>query len=540
MTELTAVLDAGRQAFARGDWHEAHRHLTAARRIGPLSTADLDLLSRTAWWVREVRASVEISEEVYQRFQHDGDLIGATRKALNLAMLWYIRGDLVIASGWLNRARGLLDQIPGVRRARLPALPGRVGRAGHLRAGPRPRDRRGPQGHGCQAAGAAADVAGPGAVRADECAHRRSGDRLRPASTRRCCPCWQDLPPEWAGSIYCTVINTCHHLGDLGRMRAWTAATQHWTQQFQGEVVFSGICRIHRFQLLTTEGDWTTAEAGIERSGADLVGINEWVAGEAYYQLAEIRRLRGDVQGARAALDRARDLGAEIQPGAALLDLSLGRAREASAALRAAMAGSERLARARMLAPAVEIAIAEGDLEGADRLCQDLEAIAADFATEGFRAWALQARAAVLVAQQRHDEALPVLRQAARCYRAMRARYETARVYELCAHAHAGLSDPAAAESDRATALSIYRELGAAPDVTRLGGATGLPGGLTHREAEVLRLIAAGASNRDAAAALFISAKTVDRHLGNIFAKIGVTSRTAAAAWAHEHRLSGR
>lgn len=538
MTELTAVLDAGRQAFARGDWHEAHRHLTAARRLGPLSTADLDLLSRTAWWVREVQPSVEISEEVYQRFQHDGDLLGATRKALNIAMLWYIRGDLVIASGWLNRARGLLDQIP------------ECVEHGYLRY---------------LDASVALDIYGLGPALEIAEALKDMGARLQapqltslglvlsgltnahtgdPATgfaqlDEAMLPVLAgQLPPEWAGSIYCTVINTCHHLGDLGRMRAWTTATQHWTQQFQGEVVFSGICRVHRFQLLTTEGDWTTAEAGIERSGADLVGINEWVAGEAYYQLAEIRRLRGDVQGARAALDRARGLGAEIQPGAALLELSLGRAREASAALRAAMAGSERLARARMLGPAVEIAIAEGDVEGADRLCQDLEAIAADFATEGFRAWALQARAAVLVAQQRHDEALPVLRQAARCYRAMRARYETARVYELCAHAHAGLGDPAAAESDRATALSIYRELGAAPDATRLGAA-GLPGGLTQREAEVLRLIAKGANNRDAAAALFISAKTVDRHLGNIFAKIGVTSRTAAAAWAHEHRLSG-
>ncbi|MDQ3454861.1 MAG: LuxR C-terminal-related transcriptional regulator, partial [Actinomycetota bacterium] len=67
-----------------------------------------------------------------------------------------------------------------------------------------------------------------------------------------------------------------------------------------------------------------------------------------------------------------------------------------------------------------------------------------------------------------------------------------------------------------------------------------LPGGLTAREIEVLAYIAGGATNQEVAAALFISQKTVARHLANIFVKLGLTSRTAAAAWAHEHRLTRR
>ncbi|WP_165962648.1 helix-turn-helix transcriptional regulator [Occultella glacieicola] len=537
MDDPTAVLDAGRLEFARGDWQAAHRDLSRARNLGALSTADLDLLSRATWWVGAARESLDLSEEVFDRYQQEGDPTGAAMKALNIGLLWFIRGDIVIASGWVNRARRILAELPeGVEHGYLRYLEAvvemdffGVGPARETAATLREMGRRyhAPQltSLGLVLSGLAdahtGDPAG-GFAQLDEA--------MLPVLAGQ-------MPPEWAGDVYCTVIHICHNLGDLSRMRAWTAATEQWCEQFRGEVVYSGICRIHRLQLLCTEGDWTTAEAGIVRSGAELAGVNNWVAGEAYYQLGEIRRLRGDTTGARESFDRAHELGAEIQPGAALLDLTQGRVREAGAALRATMAGRDRLACARLLGPAVEIAIAEGRVDEADRLCRDLETIAAEYATEGFRAWAVHARAAVLVARKRHEEALPVLRRAAAGYRTLRARYETARIYELCATAHTGLGDDAAAESDLATAVAIYAELGALPDVARLGTVP-LPGGLTAREAEVLRQIAAGASNRDAAAALFISVKTVDRHLANIFTKIDVSSRTAAAAWAHEHRLT--
>jgi DNA-binding NarL/FixJ family response regulator len=269
------------------------------------------------------------------------------------------------------------------------------------------------------------------------------------------------------------------------------------------------------------------------------VGRNNWVAGEAFYQLGEIRRLRGDNGGAEKAYARARELGTEPQPGESLLQQAAGKKDAAWAGLCAALAGRDRLACARLLESGVEIALALGHLDEAERLCGQLEETAAVFATAGFRAWAGQARAAVLITQSRHADALPVLQAAAREYRGLHARYETARIYELLAQAHRGLALPNVAAADSATALAIYRELGALPDVQRLDGRR-LPGGLTEREADVLALTAGGASNKDTAAALFISQKTVGRHLANIFAKIGVTSRTAAAAWAHENGLHPR
>jgi DNA-binding NarL/FixJ family response regulator len=140
----------------------------------------------------------------------------------------------------------------------------------------------------------------------------------------------------------------------------------------------------------------------------------------------------------------------------------------------------------------------------------------------------------VLVQQGAPAEALPILQDALRRYRSTQRRYEMAQVYEWMSRAHEATGESADAASDRANADSIYQQLGARPTQATNSEA---PGGLTKREVEVLALIAAGASNRDVAKQLFISEKTVGRHLANIFVKLDVSSRTAAAAWAHENRV---
>jgi ATP/maltotriose-dependent transcriptional regulator MalT len=536
MDEFNELLTTARAVYARGDWHAAHRQLTQARTLSELSTGDLNLLGSSAWWLGQVRESLEVSEQVYHRLQDDDDASGAAMAALNLGLLWFIRGDLVIASGWANRARRILQELPeSPEHGYLLYLDAQIAlvlqdvapaQEASARLQELGRRLRAPAltSFGLVLAGLA-DV---------RCGSTASGfaqldEAMLPVLAGQ-------LPTEWAGEIFCTVIHACHELADLSRMRAWTQATEQWCEQFTGEVVYAGICRIHRLQLLSIEGGWDAAEHAIAQSGAELVGRNNWVAGEAFYQLGEIRRLRGDNEGARQAYARARDLGTEPQPGEALLQQAAGNKEAAWAGLCTAMAGRDRLAGARLLESAVEIALALGLPDEAARLCSQLEETAAAFGTTGFRAWACQARAAVLVAQSRHADALPVLQAAAHEYRNLHARYETAKVYELLAQAHHGLGQSGAAAADSATALAIYRELGALPDVHRLDGAR-LPGGLTEREAEVLACIAAGASNKDTAEALFISQKTVGRHLANIFAKIGVSSRTAAAAWAHEHGL---
>jgi DNA-binding NarL/FixJ family response regulator len=187
-----------------------------------------------------------------------------------------------------------------------------------------------------------------------------------------------------------------------------------------------------------------------------------------------------------------------------------------------------------MLRAAVEIALLRDAQDEAESYCTELESGAQAFGTPGFRAWARHARGAILVRQGQHAAALTELESALRDYRSQQWRYETAEVYGWMALAHQALGDHAAAAADIATAENIYTQIGA-DSAPAVGSA--VPGGLTKRETEILRGIADGATNRQVAQQLCISEKTVGRHLANIYAKLGVASRTAAAAWARQHNV---
>ncbi|HJW61016.1 MAG TPA: helix-turn-helix transcriptional regulator, partial [Actinomycetota bacterium] len=166
---------------------------------------------------------------------------------------------------------------------------------------------------------------------------------------------------------------------------------------------------------------------------------------------------------------------------------------------------------------------------------------ASTYGSSGLEAAALQARGAVLLAGGRAEAALPTLRAACRRWLELDAPYDAARVRLLLAGTYQALGDADAALRELDAAQVVFERLGAALDVREVAarrGRAALPGGLTGREAEVLALVAAGRSNREIAAVLVLSHKTVARHLSNIFAKLGVSSRTQAAAYAFEHGLA--
>ncbi|HET7303043.1 MAG TPA: LuxR C-terminal-related transcriptional regulator, partial [Segeticoccus sp.] len=289
--------------------------------------------------------------------------------------------------------------------------------------------------------------------------------------------------------------------------------------------------------LVRAEGGWDAVERGIEAHSRQLVGSHGWLAAAGYYELGEVRRLRGDPEGARRAFGLVRALGDDPQPGAALLLASAGDVPGALAELQASLAGRDRLGRARLLLPAVEVALEAGEPAYAAVLADELEAIAAFHDSPGLRARAQQARALLHLRSGRPSDALPLLDGAARTYREQRFRHASAAVHELLAQAHRELGHEPTAAAEEATALAIYRQLGAGPDVRRLSREEA-PGGLSPRELQVLACIASGAGNRAVAHHLVISEKTVSRHLANIYLKLGVGSRTAAAAWAHEHGIA--
>ncbi len=529
-----AIIPA-REAYERRDWRAVVDRLGGDR--STLDTDDLVLLSDAAWWLGDSPTAMEISEAIYQRFSTAGDEAAAADRALRLAEAWFTRGDLQIGEAWVARARRLLSGLP---RSALHGYLLYADAAGDL-------DLTGDPTPAAEAASElrrleeefqdptlgcfALALGGMASVRAGDTTtgFAQLDEAMLPVLAGH-------VDPLWSGDIYCTVIHLCDDLADLSRMRSWTSALAHWAIPLSETFMYAGVTRIHELQLIAAEGDWDTVERELGDQSANLVGAHGWLAGEGYYTLGEVRRLRGDVAGAEQAFGRARELMHDAQPGSALVLRDTGDSTGALAQLREALADQNRLVRARMLLPAVELALGEGDASYAETLTCELEETASWYGTPGLVARAEQARAAVLLHAGDAAAAVPPLERAARIHREQRHRHASAMVHEQLAAATRALGDSERARAEEATAIAIYKRLGARPDLERLSRRD-LPGGLTEREAEVLRRVAAGASNREVAEALTISEKTVGRHLANIFTKIGVSSRTAAAAWAHEHRL---
>jgi DNA-binding NarL/FixJ family response regulator len=160
------------------------------------------------------------------------------------------------------------------------------------------------------------------------------------------------------------------------------------------------------------------------------------------------------------------------------------------------------------------------------------------------RAVAHQADGAVLLAEHHPAGASQSLRQAWQLWLELGVPYEAARCRALAGRACRDLGDETSARMELEAAHAEFLELGAAPAAAWAASLMrkddgGISGPLTAREAEVLRLVASGLGNRSIAAELFLSEKTVARHISNIFLKLGLSSRTAATRYAFEHGIAG-
>jgi DNA-binding NarL/FixJ family response regulator len=350
------------------------------------------------------------------------------------------------------------------------------------------------------------------------------------------------LSPIVTGLMYCSVVQACQTVYALDRAREWTAALAGWCDEQPEMVAFSGVCRVHRAEVLQLRGAWKEAVAEARR-GCERARDDQGAAAAAFYQLGEVYRMQGDLAPAEQAYRAASQRGLEPQPGLALLRLSQGQSETAAACIRSALKLSTRECdRARLLPACVEVLLASGDVAGAKVACSELEALARDFDTEALNALAAQARGAVELGEDAPEAALQRLRSAAGVWNRIDAPYLLARVRTLMGLAYRALGDDESAELELTAARTVFKKLGAASDLARTDAlarplAAGRPHPLTARELEVLRLIAAGKTNKAIAGLLVVSERTVDRHVSNIFAKVGVSSRAAATAYAYEHEL---
>jgi DNA-binding CsgD family transcriptional regulator len=535
-------LDSGRRACARGAWREAHAALTAA---GPLAAEDRERLATAAYMLGHDDEYVEALERAHHDHLRAGDGLRAARCAFWIAVNLGIRGATSRATGWIGRARRIVEREDRdcVERGYL-----QLHRMLELTAAG---DRDAAIALGAETVAAGERFGDPDlfALAAQdegilliERGQVREGlallDEAMVAVTAG------ELSPIVNGFVYCGAIMGCRAAYEPRRAQEWTEALSRWCEQQPEMVSFTGTCRLHRAEIMQLRGAWSEAldEARHAQERSDQAS-NVASAAEARYRQGEVHRLRGEHAAAGAAYRAAREGGWEPQPGLALLRLAEGNGEAAVASIRRRLAEIEAPSdRAGLLPACVEIMLATGDAAAAAAACCELEQIAVRWTGGLLAAVAAYARGAVDLAAGDARAALPVLRRACEAWRELEAPYEAARASVLLGRACAALGDHDSAAAELAGARAVFARLGAAPDVARVdalpGGTAPPPAhGLTVRELEVLRLVAAGRSNREIAGALVISEHTVARHLQNIFAKLGVSSRTAATAFAYAHDL---
>ena len=538
-----ADIERGRESYKRRAWADAYDQFSSAERLTSLAGEDLELMAVSASLAGRSKDSLVAFDRAYHAHLKSGNGIRAARTAFWYGFRLQSLGERGAAAGWFARAKTLIEDKPSncVEEGYLllPLV------QGHFAAGD------------IQAAHAVATKAleiGSRFNETDLIAFARNflgralmlqgrvKEGLSFLDEAMVAVSARELSPVVTGIIYCTAIDSCHRVYAFGRAREWTSALADWCEEQSQLMIFNGRCLVHRSELMQLNGNWAEAiEEARRASRRDAVRVDRQAAAAALYQEGEVHRLLGEYAQAEEAYRKASDMGAEPQPGFALLRAAQGHGTAAAASIRRVLgAAKDRLHRTRYLPAFVEIMLGAGEIEEALHASIELKDIAAGFESDVLDAMAWHAEGAVALARGNAQAALVPLRRAFNVWHQMEAPYIAARLRVSIGLACHALGDEEGGRLELSGARAVFRELGAAPDIARIDALTKnskSPHNLTGREQQVLGLVAAGKSNKAIAAQLNLSSKTVDRHVSNIFVKLDVSSRAAATAKAYKQGL---
>jgi DNA-binding CsgD family transcriptional regulator len=520
------------------DWAKEYAELSASD--AALAPEDLERFATAAHLVGEEEQALRLLDHAHSAYLDSGASEKAARAAFWLVIHLRYAGQAAQAAGWLARLRHILDDHdPDGKQSYLLLLL---------------------EGISLIQAGAANEAipllelaaTGARAAKDDDIFVLTGLNRGRclvllgqtPAALATLDEIMVDViaervAPEIVGLAYCSVISLCMERFDIQRAGEWTRALTGWCAAQSGLMPYRGECQVHRAEIFQLHGSWAAAteEAGQVSRRLATDGL---VAGAAHYRLAELHRLQDQLNLADREYAVAAGCGCEVQPGLALLRLAQGKPAVGIAGLDRALAESRDPAkRSLLLAAKVEVALAAGTIDAARTALAELEKNADTIETPYMAALVAHAAGQLRLAEDDPQAALPLLRRAWALWQQVDAPYEAARTRVQVSAACLALGDDDAARMELDAARTVFEQLGAQADLVSLaptdGAAPGHP--LTARECEVLALVAQGHTNRRIATILFLSEKTVARHLSNIFTKIDVNSRAAATAYAYEHGL---
>ena len=534
----------GREQFRARSWGECYATLRDADAAAPLEGEDLELYAMAAYLMGHAAVSVDLWNRAHGQYLGAGNVSRAARCAIRIGVDLLNAGERVRGAGWVDKARRLLEeQATDCVEMGYLLLPEGV--------------RRIVEGDAA-GAGEAFEKAAAFGQRFGEtdltvmARHGLGRALIRCGRLREGCALLDEamialeageVSPVFAGDIYCSVIEASLEIFDLRRAREWTTALAHWCESQPELVPYTGQCLVRRAEIMVLHGDWEAAVEVARRACEHFVrGPEQRATASAFYQCGELHRLQGNFAEAETCYREATRRGRQPQPGLALMRLAQGQGDAAAVGIRATLEQTRTpAARGRVLPAYVEVMLAVNDLPAARAGAEELSQLAATMDAPLLRAAADQATGAVALAEGDARSAVDALRAAWAGWQDVEAPYEAARARALIGAACRALGDDDAARLEIDAARWSFERLSAAPDVARAGSLappTPAKGALTDRELQVLRLVAAGHTNRAVAAKLRIAEKTVARHVANIFLKLGVSTRAAATAYAYEHGLN--
>src|SRR5829696_1070757 len=417
MSQAVDLLEDARSAAGRQQWRQAFGAYSSLD-DGELTPDDLECFAEAAWWMGGLDQAIGLRERAYALFSSRGAKLKAARVALKLADDYSGRGAFAVSQGWFANAERLLDGEPESAEHGVLAL-ARAAKAmfaeGDLAHALAEFDRavvlgqrfgeRDTQLLALAGKGRALLKSGEieqGLALLDEATASAVSGGIGAYST---------------GLIYCLTISSCNDVGDYRRAAEWTEAANRWCDRLD-VTGFPGACRIHRAEIMRLRGDLEAAEKVATAACDELHDFERYITASGYYEIGEIRRRLGDLASAEEAYSRANELGADPQPGLALLNLAEGKLEAAVAGItRAVDEVEEPLSRIRRLPAQVEIAVAARDLKTARVAVAELEELVDSYKfgsrrTPAFDATVHVAAGRVALAEGDMDEAIRLLRHA--------------------------------------------------------------------------------------------------------------------------------
>jgi tetratricopeptide (TPR) repeat protein/tRNA A-37 threonylcarbamoyl transferase component Bud32 len=457
----TDQLERARAAFARTAWLEAYEGLKAVDATGSLQARDLERLAEAAWWRSDGETCVRARERAYRQYLDRDEPRAAASVALALAEDHFHRLARSVGQGWVRRAERHLEGLPE------RAEHGWLARLKFVIA----LDAAGSPDEAMAYAEKALDIArrvrdtdlealalqdrGRALVAAG-----RVTDGLALIDEAMIAVTAGELTPRTAGRAYCNMLSTCERLGEFGRAAEWYDRATAWCEP-HGESGYPGICRVHRAGILRLRGSLKAAEHEARRAAEELADILTDVAGEAYYEIGEIRLRMGDLPGANDMFREAHARGRDPQPGLALLRLAEEKPEAARAMIERALleAGRTALDRAKLLPALVELRVVCGDVAAAEEGAAEMERITTTYLSPALGASAAVARGRVELARGAAEQAMRHFRRACRIYREINLRVDLAHTRLLLSRAYAALGNGDEAELEERAAREAMERI---------------------------------------------------------------------------------